>query len=182
MPTNSAGGAFQPAQSYDRTGATDTGLTLTAPALTAPVITGAATIATGATLTGPAITAPVISGAATVASGATLTTPTVLFTVSSVTATGATGSAAAALPSVYPALVTATGASGAGVGLPTGAAVAGAFYEVENAMTGALNIYAVGGTINGTTGTTAYVVTATGNKTATIRCLSAGAWRVSGNT
>ncbi len=112
----------------------------------------------------------------------TLTTPTVLFTAATVTATGATGSAAAALSAVTPALYTVTGASGAGVALPTGAAVAGAYYVLVNKMTGAFNVYAVGGTINGVTGTTAFPVTATGNLTANVLCVSAGAWSITGNT
>lgn len=101
--------------------------------------------------------------------------------VGSVTATGATGSTATALGSVTPAYHAVTGASGAGVGLPTGPA--GAVHVFRNNMTGAMNIYCVGGTINGATGTTAYPVTATGNKMAFAFCLNAtGAWQVGGNT
>lgn len=99
-----------------------------------------------------------------------------------VTATGATGSTATFLTSVVPALVTVTGASGAGVQLPTGAAVPGAAYLVKNCMTGALKVYAVGGSINGTTGTTAFTLTATGNLFCAAMCTIAGAWQISGNT
>ena len=102
---------------------------------------------------------------------------TLPFTSGDITATGTTGTTATALPAGYPAVVTVTGASGAGVALQTGSAVTGAFYLVKNMMTGALNIYAVGGTIDGTTGTTALALTATGNKTIIIFCTVAGAWR-----
>lgn len=158
-------------------GTTDT-QTLTNKTLTAPTITGGTVTTTGATLT-----APVISGAATVASGATLTTPTVLLTAVNPTATGATGGAGAALTAVTPQLVAATGASGAGLDLPGGATgVVGSYYVIQNLGTGAINVYAVGGTINGTTGTTAYPITATGNRTAHAFCYAAGAWSIRGNT
>jgi hypothetical protein len=49
-------------------------------------------------------------------------------------------------------------------------------------MTGDLKIYAVGGTINGTTGTTAVTLTITGNKMGVLSCIEAGAWRFYGNT
>ena len=111
-----------------------------------------------------------------------VTTPQIFLTTANATATGATGAAGTALTAVTPQLVVATGASGAGLDLITGAAVAGAFYVIMNAMTGALNLYAVGGTINGTTGTTAYAITATGNRTAFAACVSAGAWTIRGNT
>lgn len=152
---SSAGGAFLPNDPPPSTGQT----------LVSPVITGSPTIASGATITSP-----------------TITTPTLTWTAVQVTATGATGSAAASLGSVYPAVVCATGASGAGVNLPTGAAVAGAVYIIKNMMTGALNVYSVGATINGTTGTTAYPITATGNLTAVAFCVNAGAWQVGLNT
>lgn len=139
---------------------------------------------TSPTISAPTVTAPVISGAATVASGAILTTPTVLLTAQNLIATGVTGSDSAAVSAITPALVycNSTGVSGAGIGLPTGAAVAGALYTIINAQTGVLKVYAVGGTINGTTGTTAYSITATGNLTATAMCVVAGQWRIAGNT
>lgn len=99
-----------------------------------------------------------------------------------ITATGATGTTSAALPFVTPCNVVATGVSGAGIGIPTGAALPGARYLVNNQMTGALNVYAVGSTINGTTGTTAFAITATGNKMAHIVCVEAGVWIAFGNT
>jgi hypothetical protein len=139
------------------------------------------TTLTNKTLTTPTITAPTISGAATLASGATITTPTVTMTTTGVTGTGTTGSNAASLPTVTPAFITATGASGSGVALPTGPI--GAAYFIANLTTGDLNVYCVGGTINGTTGTTAVVITATGNRSAWAYNTSAtGAWQVRGNT
>lgn len=136
---------------------------------------------TGGTFSGATLTAPTISGAATMASGATLTTPTLLMTAASVTATGATGSTAAALSAVTPAWYAVTGASASGVGLPTGPA--GSVYAFKNMTTGDVLIYCVGGTINGTTGTTAYTLTTTGNDMCFAFCTSAtGAWIVGGNT
>lgn len=93
-----------------------------------------------------------------------------------ITATGATGSTAAAVTSNYPAIVLVSGVSGAGINLPTGAAIPGAYYLVSHASTGVINVYSVGATINGTTGTTAFAITATGNKTATIFCAAPNAW------
>lgn len=119
--------------------------------------------------------------APSLASGTTLTTPTVLVTTTGVTGTGATGGAGAVLPTVTPAFVYATGASGSGVDLPTGPA--GAAYFIANLTTGALNVYCVGGTINGTTGTTAFPITATGNRSAwAVNTSATGAWQVRGNT
>lgn len=99
-----------------------------------------------------------------------------------VTATGSTGSTAAALPATTPCVVTATGTSGAGVGIPKEAAMPGARYDIKNCTTGVLKVYAVGGTINGTTGTTAISITATGNLGASFICTEAGAWQSFGNT
>ena len=112
--------------------------TLTTPSISGATITGVVTVASGATLTTPAVSGATITGVVTVASGATITTPTVTFTSSELIATGATGSAAAAAPSVYPAFVhcNSTGVSGAGVNLPTGACVPGAFYVIFNDQTG----------------------------------------------
>ncbi len=158
-----------------------TGATLTNPAIVGAVITGTVTVATGATLTNPAVAGAVVTGTVTVASGATLTTPTVLMTTASVTATGATGGSGAVLPTVTPAYVTVTGATGSGVDLPTGPS--GAVYYLNNVAAAAMRFYCVGGTINGTTGTTAFVITNTGNHAATAYNTSAtGAWFISGNT
>lgn len=127
------------------------------------------TISSTSTLTNKTLTAP------------TITVPTMTLTTSGLTGTGATGSTAAVMPTAYPAFVTVTGASGSGVGLLTGP-VNSAFF-INNVTTGDLNVYCVGGTINGTTGTTAYVITATGNHCAWAYNTSAsGAWRIAGNT
>ncbi len=93
-----------------------------------------------------------------------------------ITATGATGSTAATVTPAGMAFLSATGASGAGINLPVPAV--GDVYIVRNNMTGALNIYSVGGSINGTTGTTAFPITATGTLGAMFACSTAGAWRV----
>ncbi len=159
---SSGGGVFLPNDPPP-----STGQVLTTPTIASPTITG--TVA--------------ISGTTTLASGATLTTPTILFTAGNITATGVTGTNAAALSAVTPALYTMTGASGAGVALPGGTGSnAGAFYVLKNMGTGVLNVYAVAGTINGTTGTTAYAIGATGNLTAVAYCTVAGAWQIAYNT
>lgn len=171
---NSAGGVFLPNEPPP-----STGQVLTTPTITGATITGGTVTSTGAVLTSPTITAPVISGAATVAVGAT-----VLMTAAAVTATGSTGTDAAALSAVTPAFYVTTGATDAGVALPGGATgVVGSVYCIVNgSTTGAVKVYAVGGSINGTTGTTAVSITQTGNKTAWAFCYSAGAWRLNGNT
>lgn len=130
------------------------------------------TVSSTSTLTNKTLTSPVI------------TAPTTTFTAEAVTATGATGSTAAALSAVTPAYVVTTGATDAGINLPGGATgVVGSVYHIVNgSTTGALKVYAVGGTINGTTGTTAVSITQTGNKTAVAFCYAAGAWRLNGNT
>lgn len=97
-----------------------------------------------------------------------------------ITATGATGSDAAIVTIPAPGFFSVTGASGAGINLPI--PVVGAHYEFQNKMTGAFNLYCVGGSINGTTGTTAYAVTTTGNDLAIANCSTAGAWSIAGNT
>lgn len=165
------------------TGAAMTGAVLTSPTITSPVISGTTTIATGATFTNPTINAAVITGTVTIASGATLTTPTVRYTAQALTATGATGGAGTALSAVTPAVATLTGASGAGIDIPTGAAIAGATYQLRNInATGVINVYAVGGTIDGVTGTTAFALSPTGTKGAALFCATAGQWQVSGIT
>lgn len=127
------------------------------------------TISSTSTLTNKTLTTP------------TITLPTATFTTAGVTGTGTTGGSGAVLPTATPAFIAATGASGSGVDLPTGPI--GAAYFIANLTTGALNLYCVGGTINGTTGTTAFPITATGNRSAWAFNTSAtGAWRVYGNT
>lgn len=107
------------------------------------------------------------------AAGANIT-----WTAQVLTATGATGTTATEMSANVPVMCTVTGVSGAGIALPTGAAVPGALYLFKNMTTGVLKIYAVGGTINGTTGTTAVSVTATGNLGGFIMCCAAGAWQI----
>ena len=169
------GGTAQVPGTSVTVGTTDT-QTLTNKTLTSPTITGGTITSTGA-----ALTAPVITGAATVASGASITTPTMSWTTAAVTATGATGGTGAVMPTVYPAMVTITGATGSGVDLLTGPA--GQVFGMNNVAAATMRIYCVGGTINGTTGTTAYTITNTGNKMAWAFCTSAtGAWFIAGNT
>ena len=69
-----------------------------------------------------------------------------------------------------------TGVTGTGINLPIPRV--GDFYMVRNNGTGALLVYSVGASINGTTGTTAITITATGTLTAGFACSTAGAWRV----
>ena len=98
------------------------------------------------------------------------------------TATGATGSTATVVVTPPPAVLSVTGASGAGISLPKEAAIPGNYYILKNKMTGALNVYSSGATINGTTGTTAFAITATGNLGGVIFCSNAGAWTTVGIT
>lgn len=188
MASPSTGGSYTPLSNYLRTGATDTGGTYASATLTSATlsgttaISGTTTIGSGATITAPTITAPVISGAMTVASGAVLTTPTATWTTTgALVATGSTGSDAANVTGAFPQAVYITGATGSGVNLPTGPA--GAYCYIVNDFAGSMRLYSVGGTINGTTGTTAFILTTTGNKNVFAVCTSAtGAWRFSGNT
>ena len=97
-----------------------------------------------------------------------------------ITATGATGSTAATVTVYPPAFLNSTGVSGTGINLPVPSV--GDRYVIKNGGTGALAIYSVGATINGTTGTTAVTLTATGDKGAVAYCATAGAWQVFLNT
>lgn len=102
-------------------------------------------------------------------------------TAQALTATGATGGAGTALSVITPAVATLTGASGSAIDIPTGAGVPGAIYMVRNInATGVINIFAVGGTIDGTTGTTALALSPTGTKAAVLFCSAAGVWNVAG--
>lgn len=198
------GGTFDPGKDVNFTGAVDfataptagsatfatttgtqtlTNKTLNAVTISGATISGTVTVATGAAMINPSITGAAITGTVTVASGATITTPTMLSTAATVTATGATGGAGAVLTAITPqAVVINAGATGSGVDIPTGAAVAGAQYEFYNQVAATMRIYAVGGTINGTTGTTAFTITNTGNKYARFICTAAGVWFAGGNT
>ncbi len=139
-----------------------TGQVLVAPTITSPVISGTTTLATGTT-----ITSPTIAGTAT----------TIAFQVQAVTSAGTTGSDAAAITIGAPGIVTVTGASGAGIGLGTG--TVGQCFMIRNInTTGVQQLYAVGATINGTTGTTAVALSPTGTDAAIVGCVVAGAWQV----
>lgn len=104
------------------------------------------------------------------------TTPISRMNAQEVTATGATGTDAAAIIASPPAFLNATGVSGTGFNLPIPAV--GDFYSFRNNGTGVIKIYCVGGTINGTTGTTAVSVTATGDLGGIAQCATAGAWYI----
>lgn len=176
------GGAFDPTRDVNFSGAVDFATAPTNGSATFVNTTGAQTL-TNKTLTSPTVTAPSISGGATIASGATITTPTMSWTSANVTSTGTGATDATALSAVYPQFaVVSTGATGSGVSLPSAAAVTGALYIISNQVAATLRIYSSGATINGTTGTTAFTLTNTGNKQVTIMCAVAGAWIASGNT
>ncbi len=82
---------------------------------------------------------------------------------------------------VTPAAVIVTGATGSGVDLLTGPA--GQAFYIQNLAAASMRIYCVGGTINGTTGTTAYILTNTGNKAAwAFNTSASGAWFIGMNT
>ncbi len=91
-----------------------------------------------------------------------------------VTITGSTGTDAAVVTVPWPAILNASGASGAGLNLPI--PVVGAQYVVKNSSSGTMKIYCVGGSINGTTGTTAVSMTTTGATGDIFWCATAGAW------
>lgn len=109
-----------------------------------------------------------------------LTTPELIQNSQDVTATGATGTDAARITIAPLGVITATGASGAGIHLNY--PIPGDHYTIKNMMTGALKIYSVGATINGIAGATGATVTATGNLTCWAFCTVAGAWQIVGNT
>lgn len=93
-----------------------------------------------------------------------------------VTATGATGTDAAVLTAPPPAFLNITGVSGTGLNLPVPAV--GDFYTFRNSGTGVIKLYSIGATINGTTGTTAVSITATGDLGGILQCATAGAWYI----
>ena len=96
--------------------------------------------------------------------------------VQEVTATGTTGSTAAVITAGPLVMINSTGATDAGINLWV--PVAGDSIFVHNdSTTGAVKIYSVGATINGTTRTSALSITATGNKGAMFGCVTAGAWK-----
>ena len=103
--------------------------------------------------------------------------------VQEVTLTGTTGTDAAIVTVPMPAFLNLSGASGAGVNLPVPRA--GDSIAIKNSGSGTTKIYCVGGSINGTSGTTAVSVTSTGILGGTWFCATAGAWQTAplpGNT
>ncbi len=92
-----------------------------------------------------------------------------------VTLTGTTGTAAAVVTVPSPAILNCSGASGAGVNLPV--PTVGMQYAIKNSSSGTMKVYCVGGSINGTTGTTAVSLTTTGTVGDIFWCSTAGAWQ-----
>ncbi len=102
---------------------------------------------------------------------------TILFNAVEITATGVTGTDAAVVTAQPFAIINSTGATDAGVNLwvPT---VGQAVVVHNDSSTGAVKVYSVGATIDGTTGTTAVSITITGSKGGMFACATAGAWRM----
>jgi len=101
--------------------------------------------------------------------------PVTITNAQEVTLTGSTGTDAAIVTAPWPAILNCSGASGAGVNLPI--PVVGSMYTVKNASSGTMKVYCVGGSINGTTGTTAVSLTTTGAVGDIFWCATAGAWQ-----
>lgn len=101
--------------------------------------------------------------------------PVTITNAQEVTLTGTTGTDAAVVTTPWPAILNCSGASGAGVNLPI--PVVGSQYTVKNSSSGTMKIYCVGGSINGTTGTTAVTITTTGALGDIFWCATAGAWQ-----
>jgi hypothetical protein len=104
------------------------------------------------------------------------TAPVINMESQEITITGSTGSTAANVTINAPGFLNATGTSGAGLNLPV--PIPGMQYWVKNNTTGVCKVYSVGATINGTTGTTAVSISATGTLAAGFLCATAGAWQV----
>jgi len=92
-----------------------------------------------------------------------------------VTLTGTTGTDAAVVTAPSPAILNCSGASGAGVNLPV--PTVGMSYIIKNTSSGTMKVYCVGGSLNGTTGTTAVSLTTTGTLGDQFFCATAGAWQ-----
>jgi len=105
----------------------------------------------------------------------TLVAPVLITNAQEVTLTGTTGTDAAVVTVPSPAILNCSGASGAGVNLPV--PIVGQSYVVKNSSSGTMKIYCVGGSINGTTGTTAVSMTTTGTLGDQFFCATAGAWQ-----
>ena len=101
--------------------------------------------------------------------------PVTITNAQEVTLTGTTGTDAAVVTAPWPAILNCSGASGAGVNLPVPSV--GAQYVVKNTSSGTLKVYCVGGSINGTTGTTAVSLTTTGTLGDIFWCATSGAWQ-----
>lgn len=113
------------------------------------------------------------------AAAATVTQPGVapvtITNAQEVTLTGTTGTDAAVVTAPSPAILNCSGASGAGVNLPV--PTVGMQYAIKNTSSGTMKVYCVGGSINGTTGTTAVSLTTTGTLGDIFWCATAGAWQ-----
>ena len=92
-----------------------------------------------------------------------------------VTITGTTGTDAAIVTVPSPAILNCSGASGAGVNLPVPSV--GMSYVIKNTSSGTMKVYCVGGSLNGTTGTTAVSLTTTGTLGDQFFCATSGAWQ-----
>jgi len=101
--------------------------------------------------------------------------PVTITNAQEVTLTGTTGTDAAIVTAPSPAILNCSGASGAGINLPV--PTVGMQYTVKNSSSGTLKVYCVGGSINGTTGTTAVSLTTTGTLGDIFWCSTAGAWQ-----
>ncbi len=102
--------------------------------------------------------------------------PVTITNAQEVTLTGTTGTDAATVTAPWPAVLNCSGASGAGVNLPY--PKVGAQYVVKNSSSGTMKIYCVGGSLNGTTGTTAVSITTTGATGDIAWCATDGAWQL----
>lgn len=145
---------------------------------TVEVVRGYDGTAAAAHTTGEGIQYGLVSEAAWAAAAPIIVPTTSLFNMNAqeVTQTGATGSTAAVVTPSAMAFLNVTGTSGAGINLPVPRV--GDFYMVRNGTTGTCLVYSVGATINGTTGTTAVTISATGTLCAGFACATAAAWRV----
>jgi len=101
--------------------------------------------------------------------------PVLITNAQEVTLTGSTGTDAATVTVPSPAILNCSGASGAGVNLPV--PTVGMQYAIKNTSSGTMKVYCVGGSLNGTTGTTAVSLTTTGTLGDIFWCATAGAWQ-----
>ncbi len=109
------------------------------------------------------------------AAAVAIVAPVLITNAQEVTLTGTTGTDAGVVVVPSPAILNCSGASGAGVNLPV--PKVGQSYVVKNSSSGTMKIYCVGGSINGTTGTTAVTITTTGALGDQFFCATAGAWQ-----